>query len=67
MAQEKRLLRIDEVLEMVNISKSVLYEMMGRGEFPRPVRISRRAVGWPQQDIHDWLDSRPTATRENWR
>ena len=29
MCQEKRLLRIDEVLEIVGVSKSVLYEMIG--------------------------------------
>ena len=67
MAQEKRLLRIDEVLEMVGISKSVLYEMIGREQFPRPVRISLRAVGWRQRDIDDWLESLPPATGENWR
>ena len=48
MCQEKRLLKIDEVLEIVGVSKSVLYEMIGRGQFPRPVRISLRAVRWRQ-------------------
>ena len=67
MAQENRLLRIDEVLDIVGVSKSVLYEMIGRDDFPRPVRISLRAVGWRQRDIDKWLESLPPATEENWR
>ena len=67
MAQENRLLRIDEVLEIVGVSKSVLYEMIARNDFPRPVRISLRAVGWRQRDIDEWLESLPPATEENWR
>ncbi len=67
MAQGKRLLRIDEVLEVVGVSKSVLYEMIGREQFPRPVRISLRAVGWHQREIDEWLESLPQATGENWR
>ncbi len=49
------MLRVDEVLQVVGVSKSVLYEMIGRQQFPRPVRISLRAVGWRQRDIDDWL------------
>ena len=66
MSQENRLIRIDEVLEIVGVSKSVLYEMIGRGQFPRPVRISLRAVRWRQQDLDEWLDSLQPATAENW-
>ena len=67
MDKKKRLLRIDEVLEIVGVSKSVLYEMIARGEFPRPYRISKRAVGWREEDIDDWKESLPPATEENWR
>ena len=65
--QENRLLRIDEVLGIVGVSKSVLYEMIGRGQFPRPVRISLRAVGWRRREIDEWLESLPPASEKNWR
>jgi prophage regulatory protein len=29
--------------------------MMNHGEFPRPVRIGRRAVGWRSSDVEEWL------------
>ena len=31
--------------------------MMDDGEFPRPVRIGRRAVGWRAEDIENWFDA----------
>ena len=59
---EFRLLRLPEVLRLCGISRSALYEMIARGDFPRPVRIGSRSVGWRLRDIRTWLDNRPPAT-----
>ena len=68
MTQEvDRLLRVREVLRIVGVSRATLYEMVRRGAFPAPVRISARAVGWKQSEVQRWLPSRPTATEANWR
>ena len=64
---DTRILRRCEVLRVCGISRSLLYEMVDREEFPRPVRIGRRAVGWRADDIKGWLNSRPPATETNWR
>ena len=63
---EKRLYDTDEVLEITGLSKSVLYEMVARGEFPAQVRISPRRVAWHRTDIEKWLESLPQATPKNW-
>jgi prophage regulatory protein len=34
--------------------------MMADGEFPKPVLLGKRAVGWPEPMIVDWLASRKT-------
>jgi predicted DNA-binding transcriptional regulator AlpA len=31
---------------------------MKRGNFPRPVRISARSVGWPENEIDDFIADR---------
>ena len=54
-------LRRPAVEAATGLSRSTIYDMMGRGEFPRPVRIGRRAVAWPQSVIQQWLADRPTA------
>ena len=58
---EFRLIRLPEVLHVCGISRSALYEMIARGDFPRPVRIGSRSVGWRLRDIRTWIDKRPPA------
>ena len=45
------------------LSRSSLYSMMDTDDFPRPVRIGKRAVAWPEIAVTAWLASRPTADR----
>ena len=57
-----RILRRQEVLRTCGISRSSLYEMIGEGTFPVPVRIAKRSVGWRESDIREWMESRPLAS-----
>jgi len=52
--------RRTEVEDITGLSRSSIYDMMDRGDFPRPVRIGKRAVAWPESAISDWLSNRPT-------
>lgn len=54
-------LRRPAVEELTGLSRSTLYDMMDRNEFPRPVRIGRRAVAWPESKITEWLAQRSAA------
>jgi prophage regulatory protein len=53
--------RRPELLELIGLSTSTLYDMMARGDFPRPVRLGKRAVGWRERDVTEWLESREQA------
>lgn len=54
-------LRRPAVEAATGLSRSSIYAMMDTGDFPRPVRIGKRAVAWPQSAIEDWLANRPTS------
>lgn len=45
------LLRIQDVLERLPISRSSLYAGMQTGLYPPPVRIGKRTVAWRAEDI----------------
>ena len=32
---------------------------MRRGEFPKALRIGQQKVAWREDEIRDWIDSRP--------
>ena len=50
--------RRPEVEKRTGLTRSALYELMQRGEFPKPVRISARAVAWPAHEVSDWIRAR---------
>ena len=50
-----------EVEEIVGLSRTSIYRLMESGEFPRPVRITKKAVRWPESTIGKWLAERAKA------
>lgn len=57
-SQPERLLRLPDVEALVGLRKSSIYDAVKRGEFPRPIRLSRRAVCWPSSAIEAWIQAR---------
>ena len=55
---DKRVLRREEVVALVGLSRSTIYKLIGRGEFPRPVQLGQRATGWRADEVAEWLESR---------
>ena len=53
------MLRRVEVEAMTGMSRAGIYKAMGQKRFPKPVKISARAVRWHRSEILEWLDSRP--------
>ena len=52
------IMRLHHVEKTIGVSKSTIYSKMAKGEFPLPVQLSERAVGWRSQDIAAWLAGR---------
>lgn len=57
----ERILRRREVEELTGLARSTIYLHIARGEFPKPVRLGPRAVGWKEADIAVWIASREEA------
>ncbi|WP_114966819.1 helix-turn-helix transcriptional regulator [Alkalilacustris brevis] len=57
----QRYLRRTEVEKITGLSRSSIYKLMSEGDFPRPVKLTAKAVAWPESVITDWLMSRPSA------
>lgn len=52
------ILRRADVERATGLKTSSLYEKMKAGEFPRPVRINARSVGWMASEIVEWQKAR---------
>ena len=53
-----RILRLDEVLSRVGLRRSTVYLKITLGEFPRPIPLGGKAVGWLDYEIEDWINDR---------
>ena len=56
------LLRLADVIAVVGIKRSEIYERIKTGKFPAPVRLGAKAVAWRSDEIQEWIDSRPRVT-----
>jgi len=60
---KSRIIRPDELAEMLSLSKVTLYRMQNEGELPPKINISSRAVGWLRSDIEEWLLSKKNSPK----
>lgn len=49
-----RILRVKDILGRFPISERTLYRMIKTGSFPKPIAISARLVGWPEEVYEAW-------------
>jgi prophage regulatory protein len=54
----ERFLRRDEVTRITGLPVSTIYEMMGRGAFPKSFRISPRLTAWRESELAAWQRAR---------
>lgn len=53
-----RLIKLDQVIQQTALSRSQIYVMMNRGEFPKPAKVSARLNAWAEPEIQDWCIAR---------
>ena len=53
-----RLLRFPAVRERTGLSRSTIWRLERRGEFPRHHRISPNVVAWVEEDVAEWIEGR---------
>lgn len=58
MSENSRILRLNEVIARCGRSRSSIYADIDRGEFPKPIKLGPRAVGWLASDIEAWIQQR---------
>ena len=59
-----RLLTLRDVTAATALSRSAVYALMAVSRFPKPIRIGARAVRWVEQEVRDFIASRPRGGSE---
>lgn len=52
------ILRLPTVKIRTGLSRSSIYLRMARDEFPKPISLGGRSVGWLEGDIDEWISKK---------
>ncbi|MCH8491524.1 MAG: AlpA family transcriptional regulator [Oceanicaulis sp.] len=58
MYASNRILRRREVEIRTGLSRSSIYASIAAGQFPAPLRLTARSVGWVEHEIDSWIEQR---------
>ena len=51
-------LRLKEVLLKTSLGKTSLYMLIKGSDFPKPIHLGLRAVGWLESEIEAWIQGK---------
>ncbi len=52
---ETGFLRLPQVLRVIPVSKTIWWEGVKSGRFPKPIKLSARCTAWRAEDIHQLI------------
>lgn len=61
-----RIIRIHELMRGIGLSRASVYAYMKTGELAPSIKLGKRAVGWLESDVSDFIASRVAASRVQW-
>lgn len=49
-------IKIKDVLKLIPMSKTMFWENINKGRFPRPIKLGMRASAWRVEDIRNLIE-----------
>lgn len=59
------IIEIEEVIERTGLSRSTIWRQEEEGEFPSRRQISSGRIGWLEEEVDEWIKSRPKVNPDN--
>ncbi len=53
-----KIIRLPRVLEATGLSRTTIWRLESRGDFPRRRRLGPQAVGWLLHEVEEWIATR---------
>ena len=58
-----RFLRLSDVKLITGLSRSQIYLLISKCEFPKQIKLSEKASAWLQSEICEWMEFRVSKSR----
>jgi prophage regulatory protein len=52
-----KILRIKKLKDVTGLSKTTIYYLISKEQFPPPIRLTPGTVGWLESDVFDWINN----------
>mgnify|MGYP000558673185 FL=1 len=53
-----KVLKLKSVIEKTTLCHSTIYKLISEGDFPKPIDLTGRAVGWVDAEVDSWILSK---------
>jgi prophage regulatory protein len=53
-----KLLKLNTVIAVTGVSRSHIYALAQKGQFPKPVKLTERSSAWVASEVEEWIESR---------
>lgn len=60
----RRFISTNETLDRVGFSKTHLYRLINRGEFPKPIPLGSFKVAFLEEEVNQWMEKRIEARNQ---
>jgi len=57
------ILRLPAVKSRTGLSRSTIYLRISNREFPTPISLGGRSVGWIESEINEWIENQVNLSR----
>lgn len=54
-----KLINMSEVTQIIGASRATIYRWMDAGTFPMSIELSANRVAWFEDEVTEWINSRP--------
>jgi prophage regulatory protein len=58
MSLSTKIIRLPQAISKTGLSRSTIYALIQRGEFPKQVKLSIRSIGFIESEIDQWISDR---------
>ena len=55
-----RFLRVRQVVQLTGLSRMTIYRLELAGKFPKRRKLSQNSIAWREEEIEEWLSTRPS-------
>jgi len=50
--------RVNDLVPLTGLSRSTIYRLVDKGDFPKPIKLSARIVGWEEEALLRWKEDK---------